>query len=357
MDGCQEKLADLQLGEGLDYTQTCGMVGSCRNFFITTADGVVRRYGNREELLELLGEIDSPADAFLLITYDGFHVHCMGAHELQANEGAWTSSATETTDGYEVSALRLVSDCPFRYARVMLSVSRSGEVKELEHVLLSETPLCAGRRPAGWLPHREATPSSTLGDYFAAMAALEAASVAAFEILASELAYHGAPAALVMAAREAARDEVRHAEKTAALARRFGVCPDAPHVSERPVRDLLAIALDNAVEGCVRETFGAAVGCYQVQAARDPEVALLMHEIAEDETRHAALALEIDAWLRPQLSAAGRAQVEAARRAAIKAVGREAGERNPSLRELAGLPDLAQATRLHDSLCRELWNV
>ena len=356
MDGCEEKLAELQRGEGLEYTELCGMVGNCRRFFLTTADGVVRRYGDRQELLELLGEIDSPADAFLLITYDGFQVHCMGGQELQPGEGDWTSSATETPDGYQVSALKLVSDCPYRYARVMLSVSHTGEVKELDRVLLSETPICAGRRPAGWSPRSVATATSALGEHFAAMALLEAASVAAFEILAAELAHHGAPATLVEAARDAARDEVRHAATTGALARRFGACPEAPEVCARPVRGLLELALDNAVEGCVRETFGAAIGCYQAQVAEDAEVARLMREIAEDETRHAALAFAIDTWLRPQLSAVERAQVDAARRAAVRVLGSEVGERDPELCALAGLPGVAQARRLHDNLYRELWS-
>ena len=355
MDACEDKLAELKRGEGLEFSQSCGMIGVCRSFFVTTADGVVRRYGDREELLELLGEIDSPADAFLLISYDGFRVHCMGAHDLQPNEGAWISSATKTAEGYEVSALELLNDCPYQYARVKLSVSRTGEVKELESVTLSETPICAGRRPAGWLP--QGTTTATLGDYFAAMATLEAASVAAFEILATELAHHNAPLHLVEAAREAARDEVRHAAKTTELARRFGVCPEAPAIQERPLRNLFEIALDNTVEGCVRETFGAAVGCYQAAAAGDAQVARFMREIADDETRHAALAFEIDDWLRSQLPAADRAQLELARQSAVQTLGRELGERNAKLRELAGLPDVTQATLLHGSLRRELWNV
>jgi hypothetical protein len=41
--------------------------------------------------------------------------------------------------------------------------------------------------------------------------------------------------------------------------------------------------LDNAVEGCVRETFGAAVGLWQAKQAGDAKVAKAMRQIAPDE--------------------------------------------------------------------------
>src|SRR5205814_1560141 len=65
-----------------------------------------------------------------------------------------------------------------------------------------------GRRPAGLVGER-GRGRDAVGAYFAEMAWLEAASVRAFASLAEELASHGAPAALVAAARSAARDEAR----------------------------------------------------------------------------------------------------------------------------------------------------
>jgi hypothetical protein len=42
-----------------------------------------------------------------------------------------------------------------------------------------------------------------------------------------------------------------------ALARRVGARPRAVQVVRGALRSIEAIALDNAVEGCVRETYGA----------------------------------------------------------------------------------------------------
>jgi hypothetical protein len=146
------------------------------------------------------------------------------------------------------------------------------------------------------------------------MARLEAASVFAFRELRVELRAHGAPRALVRAAERAARDETRHARATRALARRYGANVPPPVVERRPVRSLEAIALDNATEGCVRETFGALVAHHQAHTARDPVVSAAMKRIARDETRHAALAYDIDAWATQRLGRLARRRVDAAKR-------------------------------------------
>ena len=103
--------------------------------------------------------------------------------------------------------------------------------------------ICAkgvGRIPAGLAPARVARALSALGDWFAAAAHLEAASVHAFRRLHDELAAHGAPARLLRAARRAQRDEVRHARLTARMARRFGGHPVPPRVAPVPLRALEA---------------------------------------------------------------------------------------------------------------------
>jgi hypothetical protein len=178
---------------------------------------------------------------------------------------------------------------------------------------------CTGRRPSGLRPS-ELSGGAELGSYFAEMARLEAASVFAFRELRVELRAHGAPRALVRAAQRAARDEVRHARATRALARRYGGDVRSPHVEGRPVRSLEAIALDNAVEGCVRETFGALVAHHQARAAQDPVVAATMARIARDETRHAALAHDIDAWVKRRLGPLARRRVDAAKRDGYRAL-------------------------------------
>jgi hypothetical protein len=65
-----------------------------------------------------------------------------------------------------------------------------------------------------------------------------------------------------------------------------------------------------------------------------------MARIAVDETRHAALSWEIDAWARVRLSAAARRRVRDAQIEAISLLLREvADSESASLRLLVGLPD------------------
>src|SRR5205823_2406284 len=142
-----------------------------------------------------------------------------------------------------------------------------------------------------------------LGEHFARVAHLEAASVHAFVRLGRELDAHGAPKRLLDAAARAARDEIRHARVTARIARRFGASPPPARVRQLAVRSLAAVAIENAVEGCVRETFGALVAKWQADHAGDAEVATAMERIARDESDHAALSWAIAGWSAARLDA------------------------------------------------------
>jgi hypothetical protein len=214
-----------------------------------------------------------------------------------------------------------------------------------------------GRRPAGFARPPRVRPTSVVGDYFAGVSHLEAASVRAFDVLAGELCRLGAPAELVRAARRSAGDEVRHARVTARLARRHGVEPPLLRVAtRRRARSLAAIAVENVVEGCVRETFGALVATWQATHAGDPRIARTMARIAADETRHAALAWAIAAWVEPRLDARSRRAVVAARRAALRTLRRETRVPTPpELAVQAGLPSAACAGALFETLRMALW--
>lgn len=177
-----------------------------------------------------------------------------------------------------------------------------------------------GRRPETLAAVDEPAGDDAVGRFFAYAAHLEAASVEAFEILARELTALGAPRSLVERARRAAGDERRHARVTAALARRFGAEPADVCTAPAPLRDLERLALDNAVEGCVRETFGALVAAWQGRAAGDAAIRAAMARIAEDETRHAELAWDIAAWAEPRLTAEAAGRVTGAREAAAAAL-------------------------------------
>ncbi|HMI91802.1 MAG TPA: ferritin-like domain-containing protein [Polyangiales bacterium] len=341
----------------LEFAESCGMIGACATYLITTQRDVVRKYESQAEFMKLLGPIDSPADAFLLLSQSQFSVQCADpTRELEAG-GPEGSTIRAVDDGFEGSVIRMMSACPYQFARVLVRVARNGQITERERELLPTTGMCEGRRPEGLLSQHRAGSRSRLGEHFARMAHMEAASVDAFEVIAAELAQHRAPRALVAWAKRAAADEVRHAELTAALARRFGGQPSKPLVAPRPLRTLEALALDNAIEGCVRECFGAAVGCYQAQTAADPEIAAAMAVIAEDETRHAALAFELAAWIHDRLDAGARARVDAARARAVARLRAElACAADGAERAALGFPDAAAALRLHDALARSLWS-
>jgi hypothetical protein len=213
-----------------------------------------------------------------------------------------------------------------------------------------------GRRPAG-LEAAVASDGCAVGRYFAAAAHLEAASVHSFRVLERELKAHGAPRRLVAGARRALRDEIQHARATRRFARAHGGRPAPVQVARPALRSLEAIAVENSAEGCVRETYGALLGCWQARVAGDPAVRRMMVTIAEDETRHAELAWAVDAWTRTKLDGAARRRVRAARAAAVAQLGVEIEVAPPAeLVEHVGLPDVERARQLFAAARRELWS-
>ena len=154
---------------------------------------------------------------------------------------------------------------------------------------------------------RRARVPASAGTWLAEMARLETASVFAFERLARELAAHRAPHDLVVAARRAAQEAVRHARIARALARRWGHRPEPVRRMPLPIRGLASMAEENAIEGCVGETVGAVVAAYQALHATDPRVRAAMGTIARDEAAHAVLAWRVHAWARERLGARRRA--------------------------------------------------
>jgi hypothetical protein len=186
---------------------------------------------------------------------------------------------------------------------------------------------CLGRRTDG-IEDPARCDESRLGEVFAGRAYLEEVSVHAFKRLERELAAHGAPAGLLREARRAKRDEIRHAAMMARLARRFGGTPRSPDaLGAKPVRSLFAIAVENAVEGCVRETYGAVVGLVEARASSDASVRRAMESIGADECRHAELSWAVARWVMPRLTAAERAEVEHAASRAIDELARKGNAR------------------------------
>jgi hypothetical protein len=210
--------------------------------------------------------------------------------------------------------------------------------------------ICEGRRPEGLpvLPP-PLRACDEAGAFLARAAYLEGVSVPAFQRLGRELAAHGAPAALVRAAARAERDEVRHRRSVTALARRFGAEPPAiPRSFPAGVRPVEAVAIENAAEGCVRETVGAIVAREQAGRADDRAVRACFGMVARDEARHAALAFAVDSWARSRLDGAACARVDEARDAAVAEVAREVDESptSPLLVRQLGLPPAGVARAL-----------
>ncbi|MEO8878037.1 MAG: ferritin-like domain-containing protein, partial [Polyangiaceae bacterium] len=220
-------------------------------------------------------------------------------------------------------------------------------------------PNGAGRRPRGLRATRARSTvnSSALGSYFASTAHLEKASVVAFRTLRADLARLRAPKSLVRAAARAARDEFRHARETARLARRFGASPPKVVVAKNEERrSLESLALENAVEGCVRETFGALVASWQAAHAADADIAKSMTIIAIDETRHAAHAWSIAKWSAKRLDFASNKRAAVAMQHAITEL-EEASSREPhtDLVRIAGVPDVRTQRAMLAALRLTLW--
>jgi hypothetical protein len=214
--------------------------------------------------------------------------------------------------------------------------------------------LTCGRRFAG-LRKVATKRASPLGALFAQSAYLEEASVTSFEVLASELRAHGAPPRLVTSALRSAREETRHARTMTSFANRHGANVARPKAPRRNTRTLARIARENAIEGCVRETYGALVATYQATHATDANVRSAMKRIARDETRHAVLAWEIDAWASAALDARGRRALERAKSRAVKTLARELqAQPHPSLVRDAGIPTAREATALLARLVGQL---
>jgi hypothetical protein len=201
------------------------------------------------------------------------------------------------------------------------------------------------------------TSGDPVGRWAATAAHAEAASVASFLALRAELVAHDAPADLVERALDAALDEVVHARMMATIANRRGATPTRPRFGPIEVRALEAFAIENVVEGCVRETWSALQATHQASAASDPEVRDAMRRIADDETRHAELAHDIDAWLRTRLAPDALARVELARADAVADLLRTLDRAvHPALHAEAGFASPRTARRLAEGLSANLWN-
>jgi hypothetical protein len=158
-----------------------------------------------------------------------------------------------------------------------------------------------------------------LADAWLRDARMEHASIASFSELSLELLAIGAPPRLLRETHQAALDEIEHAEMTFAMASiysgaQLGPAPFPEATKLRAKGDLVALALETFVDGCIEETIAASAARAAADRTSDATIRFVQEKIAEDETRHAELAWSILAWLcrreGPQLHDAIRRAVE-----------------------------------------------
>jgi hypothetical protein len=153
-----------------------------------------------------------------------------------------------------------------------------------------------------------------VGRFYADCAALEHASVAAFSRFTLGLLAVGAPAELVADSVRATGDEVEHARIAYGLASHFlgrSIGPGALATGDAlgETLTLEGLALATFVEGCVGETLGALEAREAALHAKHPSLRRVLDRIADDETRHAALAFRFVAWALEQAGPALRARL------------------------------------------------
>jgi hypothetical protein len=236
--------------------------------------------------------------------------------------------------------------------RYQLLVREDAEIEVLANeIISSEEHICAGRRPEGLRPI-SAEAAGARARWVGEMAGLEGAAVVAFARLEEELRGLGAPPSLLSGLRRAQREERRHARRVGRVARGMGARLGVVEVEPVRAREAEDIALENAVEGCAREAWGALVAGWMSARCPQPTLRHELRRIARDEARHAELSWAVAAWLEPRLDAAARARVQAARERALVGLG---GEEGPLQRAL-GLPNTEEGQRLLQglaSLCQQ----
>ncbi|NTX41570.1 ferritin-like domain-containing protein [Myxococcus sp. CA033] len=351
---CRSELKALTSTTG--FGTSCGERSlSCVTHYLATTQGdVVTAHNSLEALLSFLGTIDTPQEAVLRVVAEGDRSYQVSCSELE--HGAVKANADGTYNVVATTGTICAGGGP--WTQHVLLVSPEGEVRETRSEILEKGPSsCDGRRPAGLRSNGVVDCSDALGHHFAIIAHMEAASIQAFLRLREELALHGAGVELQDAALRSAMEEVAHAEVCGRLARKHGATPSPAVVAALPPRPLAEVVLDNAVEGCVRETYGALVAYHQALHAEDSEVREAMARIAEDETRHADLSWAIDRWASTRLPESERTAVREAQVRAVEALRAQVAEPTDAalIREL-GLPSPEVAVALVDTLARELWN-
>jgi hypothetical protein len=121
-------------------------------------------------------------------------------------------------------------------------------------------------------------------------------------------------------------------------------------------RSLESIAIENAAEGVVGETWAALIAYWQARHAPTAELRAAYAEIADDELRHAELSRKVAAWAETQLAPAARRRVRLAQQKAVTRLARGVRRGAPAaLTDELGIPAPAQMQRLFADARARLW--
>jgi hypothetical protein len=286
------------------------------------------------------------------------HVRC----DYRVGESEWRSALEATLSGPTPSHAECEYVCSARGREVRSCALVSEPARAPTFVAICRnyragqcvTHIPSGRTPAA-LACEPLAPITGVADYFARAAYLEQASVLAFEQLAGELRRHAAPARLVRRALSAAGDERRHARTFTLWAARGGASPQrAPTFGSRE-RTLLELSIENAVEGCVAETYSALIARYQARHVGDARLARALERVAREESEHAQLSWDIWRWSLRRCSKSQRTALRAALARASRQLAEQLPDFSPDIAQPLGLPSSAVARQMFASLYCDLW--
>lgn len=130
----------------------------------------------------------------------------------------------------------------------------------------------------------------------------EHASIASFARFALELLSLGAPPDLLAGATRAQADEIAHARSCFAVASQIAGRELGP--AELDVSGALSesistqdVMINIIIEGCINETLAAAEAAWLKERCSVPSIQKILAQIADDESRHAALAWKSLRWI------------------------------------------------------------
>jgi len=320
---------------------------------ITTQGDTIQVLQSEYEIKAFLGQLNNPQKVFSWMHIHGMTLSCKfndSAVVTHDNGQTWDGVYTETTESCN-PIIRERVRVKINVESWLITETDRSEIKRIDGA-------CIGRKPPGALSFRQSNTQVNyheLGITFARHAAYEAASVIAFEHLEKELSMYGAPNDMLERIQIAAEDERRHAAQVELLAIRYGNQAEVFSVESAPLRNLESIAIDNMSEGCIGESWGALIGLYQAENAKDPVIAETMHQIALEEVEHASLSWAIHDWIMPKLSVQASERVRVAQKSSLeKLIKKSTAPIEQSHVLLAGLPEPTIALHLAEKLTESL---